>query len=93
MIFREDFQSARDKFELVDCGALFPACFAHRSRAAKEIAAGHLNRVALHILRAQYSLPKGINSYALERSLLEKLHMKALTVGVARDRKFRTATV
>jgi hypothetical protein len=92
VIFREDMQSAREKFGMVDCDALFPDCFAHRVRAAKEIAAGHLNRVAAHVLRAQYSLPKGITSYALERSLLERLHMKALTVAVARDQKFRTAT-
>jgi len=92
VIFREDMESAREKFALVDCSALFPTSFAQRASAAKEIAAGHLHRAPRHILRAQYALPRGNGYYALERFLLDRLHMKVLTASAARDRNFKAAS-
>lgn len=78
VIFRSDLESARSKFAEVDFASLFPTCFEHRARAAQQIALGRLYRAPAHILRAQYSLPKGIEYYMFERLLLEKLHMRVL---------------
>jgi hypothetical protein len=92
VIFRDDPESARSKFGRVDFDALFPKCFAYRARAAQQIAWGRLHRAPALILRAQYAIPRGITHYALERTLLERLHMKALA-GDSPKAKFTTASV
>ncbi len=78
LLFREDLESAQSKLARVNCSMLFPPCFEHLTRAAQHVAQGRLHRAPAEIIRAQYALPRGIASYALERSLLERLHMKVL---------------
>ncbi len=78
VIFRDDLESARNKLARVDLGALFPACFEYRARAAQQIALGRLHRAPGNIIRAQYALPLGIEYYSLERDLLARLHMRVL---------------
>jgi hypothetical protein len=90
VIFREDRESARTKFAQVDFDALFPSCVGYRARAARQIALGRLHRAPAYILSAQYALPRGNGHYALERNLLERLHMLAL--GAGQNRKVRAAS-
>jgi hypothetical protein len=78
ILIREDLEASREKFAQVNFSALFPPCLEHRSRGAQQIALGHAHRAPTFIIRAQYSLPRGIRSYDLERMLLEKLHMRVL---------------
>jgi hypothetical protein len=93
VLFRDDLEAARIKFSRVDDGALFPRCFEHRSRAARQIAMGRLHRAPAQIIRAQYALPGGIAAYALERMLLDRLHMKVLLAPKSADgANFRTAS-
>jgi hypothetical protein len=92
ILFRNDRESARTKLSQVDEDALFPSCVAYRTRAARQLAWGRLHRVSAHIIRAQYALPRGNGHYALERSLLERMHMLALTAERAQQTKFKMAS-
>jgi hypothetical protein len=93
VILREDLESARTKFARVDFTALFPECFEQRARAAHQIALGRLYRASPHIIRAQYALPRGVEACALERALLERLHMIVLSSSHApRATKFNSAS-
>jgi hypothetical protein len=92
VIFRQDYESARTKFAQVDCDSLFPSCLAHRARAARLIASGRRHRAPAHILRAQYALPRGNAHYALERTLLDKLHGMALQSDRLQNGKFQSAS-
>jgi hypothetical protein len=87
VIYREDLEAARIKFENVDFGGLFPACLEQRARAAHQIALGRGHGANPHIIRAQYALPRGITAYDLERKLIARLHMKALYSASAGDAK------
>jgi hypothetical protein len=78
VIYRGDLETALNKFGFVDCGALFPSCFEHRARAARQFAKGRMHRVTPEILFAQYALPPGVPAYDLDRAMLERLHMKVL---------------
>jgi len=92
ILFRQDHESARQKFAQVDDDALFPSCFAHRARAARQIAWGRLYRAPAHILRAQCALPRGNPHFALERSLLARLHFMALEKAAQQTVKFKAAS-
>lgn len=93
VVFRNDLESARIKFARVDDSSLFPKCFEHRSRAAHQIALGRLHRAPAEIIRAQYSLPRGIAAYSVERMLLDRLHMKVLLASdLSAGTDFRTAS-
>jgi hypothetical protein len=93
VLFRDDLESARNKFERVDWSTLFPKSFAHRSRAAHQIALGRLYRAPAEIIRAQYALPRGIEACALDRAMLERLHMRVLLApNPGTGGKFKTAS-
>lgn len=85
VIFREDSKSACTKFDKVDFATLFPKCFELRARAAHQLAIGHTDGVSPFIIRAQYAIPPGISAYTLERTMLEKLHLKVLQVPATGD--------
>ncbi len=78
VLFRDDFEAARNKFAQVNTRMLFPKCLEYRARAAFQIAMGRSHKAAREILRAQYSLPRGVVAYDLERKLLENLHLRVL---------------
>jgi hypothetical protein len=80
VLFRDDFEAARNKFTQVNTRMLFPKCLEYRARAACQIAMGRSHKAAREILRAQYSLPRGVVAYDLERKLLENLHLRILAV-------------
>jgi Zn-dependent protease len=80
VLFRDDFEAARSKFTQVNTRMLFPKCLEYRARAACQIAMGRSHKAAREILRAQYSLPRGVVAYDLERKLLENLHLRVLAV-------------
>ncbi len=93
VVIRRDVESARIKFERVASNELFPRCLAHRTRAAEQVALGRPHRAPAEIIRAQYALPKGIAACALERRLLEQLHMMVLLNDDAQSgARFRTAS-
>ncbi len=92
VLFRDDPEAARSKFDQVDCDALFPTCFAHRARAARQIARGRPGRAPAHVLRAQYALPRGNTHFELERELLAKLHFLAMEKSSEQIAKFKTAS-
>jgi hypothetical protein len=79
VVFRGDMGSARVQFAQVNLDELFPPCFAHRARAARLLAMDLPRLAPAEIIRAQYALPRGLDYYDFERTLLEKLHLQALS--------------
>jgi hypothetical protein len=53
VLFRDDFEAARNKFRQVNSRMLFPKCLEYRVRAACHIAMGRNHKAAREILRAQ----------------------------------------
>jgi hypothetical protein len=90
-LFRDDFEAARSKFTQVNTRMLFPKCLEYRARAACQIAMGRSHKAAREILRAQYSLPRGIVAYDLERKLLENLHLRVLAVSQRAQKALRAS--
>jgi hypothetical protein len=80
LLFRDDPAAARRKFAEVKFDSLFPPSFAHRAKAACLLAGEQASRVPAQIIRAQYALPLGVSYYDFDRMLLEKLHLKALSL-------------
>jgi Zn-dependent protease len=80
VLFRNDPAAARAKFAEVNFDSLFPPSFSYRARAACLLAGDRAARAPAQIIRAQYALPLGINYYNFDRMLLEKLHLKALSL-------------
>ncbi len=79
VLFRNDQRAALAKFAKVEFAKLFPPSLAERARAAYLVASNLPQQAPRHILRAQYHLPHGDCYYNFERSLLGRLHGKALS--------------
>lgn len=78
-IFGEDLESSRNKFREVEFGTLCPASFMHRAKAAYWLALGNVPEALAEVCRSEFAFPKCLPCYDFERSLLVRLHRKALT--------------
>jgi hypothetical protein len=77
-IIRDDRKSAKDKLAQVQIDLLSPRWFRHRVTAVGWLAAGNVPEALAEIARARYEFPSRLPYYDFERTLLTRLHRKAI---------------
>jgi hypothetical protein len=85
VLFRNNLAAAKCKFAEVNLEILSPGYFMHRAKAAYQVASGNTEEALAEVHRANFSFPKRLPYYDFERTLLAKLHQKA--IGAAELRK------
>ncbi len=91
-IFGEDLESSRNKFHEVEIETLCPAWFMHRAKAAYWLTLGNVPEALAEVCRSEFAFPKCLPCYDFERSLLVRLHRKALTrIRASQDPRLESA--
>ncbi|MGI8958945.1 MAG: site-2 protease family protein [Bryobacteraceae bacterium] len=84
VLFRDNLAAANCKFAEVDLAVLSPRYLMHRAKAAYQLAAGNIEEALAEVHRTQFYFPKHLPYYDFERTLLGKLHRKAIEVAEVR---------